>query len=462
MVKCQSDDIAEYARNAVAGCYFCEDISDFAKFVSENPGFKFFCAVARDGSMLDARGTVYASTGEKRDTESSFLLRASEIKRLKSEIDTDNDNLTALNEAAMALQSMMDAAEAEIENKKNAAAEIKREISAINAQTNDANSQMGAKEADLQRKNAEMQSMENSRFEVQDRLDRAQKALEEAESAVESSKRVISEREAELAELREAKDARFAVLSETRIELASKKSRLENLERGLGAIKVQQAEAQAAIERRESESQSIRAQVENLERETSEETERAAAIYELAVSQESLDTPELLWKKYIDLENALEHREKVEELFERLLRLASHSKVFIAYAQFESKWDTEKARAILERGIEEFKLSGENAMRHQLLVCLKSLEESLENNEERIEKVQKRQARIVHKQRENPETGIKEDFIDYEFPDDAMESVQAQFMKAAEKWKMAAQKKQAEEKQEEGEAKRAKVEDGGK
>ena len=50
------------------------------------------------------------------------------------------------------------------------------------------------------------------------------------------------------------------------------------MERGLGAIKVQQAEAQAAIERRESESQSIRAQVENLERETSEETERATAL----------------------------------------------------------------------------------------------------------------------------------------------------------------------------------------
>ena len=162
------------------------------------------------------------------------------------------------------------------------------------------------------------------------------------------------------------------------------------------------------------------------------ETERAAAIYELGISQESLDTPELLWKKYIDLENTLEHREKVEELFERLLQLASHSKVFIAYAQFESKWDAEKARAILERGIEEFKLSGENAMRHQLLVCLKSLEESLEDNDERIQKVQKRQARIVHKQRENPETGIKEDYIDYEFPDDAMESMQMQFLKAAE------------------------------
>lgn len=109
-------------------------------------------------------------------------MRASEIKRLKSEIDTDNDNLTALNEAAMALQSMMDAAEAEIENKKNAAAEIKREISAINAQTNEANSQMGAKEADLQRKNAEMQSMENSRFEVRTGSGPARKkALEEAE-----------------------------------------------------------------------------------------------------------------------------------------------------------------------------------------------------------------------------------------------------------------------------------------
>ena len=45
----------------------------FAAFAAASPDFKFVAAVARDGSMLDARGIVYAASGEKRDTESSFI-----------------------------------------------------------------------------------------------------------------------------------------------------------------------------------------------------------------------------------------------------------------------------------------------------------------------------------------------------------------------------------------------------
>ena len=277
-VRSQSEEIAAYARNAVAGCYFCEDISEFAKFAAENADFKFFCAVSRDGSMLDARGVVYASTGEKRDTESSFILRAREIKRLKGEIEGDNAALTELNESAMAIQSEMDAAEAEIENRKNAAAEIRREIAAINAQTASANAQKAEKEKDLRAKNSAMAEMENSRFEAQDRLESAQKALAEAEAAEEAAKRAAAERETELAELRESKDARYSALSETRLELAAKKSRLENLERGLGAIREQQEEARTAIERRTMEAESVARQIENFDRENAEEKARAESL----------------------------------------------------------------------------------------------------------------------------------------------------------------------------------------
>ena len=192
------------------------------------------------------------------------------------------------------------------------------------------------------------------------------------------------------------------------------------------------------------------------------ELERTAAIFELGVSQEVLDTPELLWKKYIDFEIEQENRGKVEELFERLLHLALHSKVFIAYAQYESEMDMDQARAILERGIEEFKLSGESAMRHQLLVALKSLEESIENNDERIEKIRKRQATTSNKVRINEETGVMEHYIDYEFPDDAVDSVQMRFLKAANKWKQLSQKQEeapSQEKTGESETKKIKVDE---
>ena len=80
--------------------------------------------------------------------------------------------------------------------------------------------------------------------------------------------------------MRESKDVRYSTLSETRLELASKKSRLENLERGLGAIKEQQQQARTAIERRTIESNSILEQIENFDRETAAEKQRAAALAE--------------------------------------------------------------------------------------------------------------------------------------------------------------------------------------
>ena len=109
-------------------------------------------AVAKDGSMLDARGIIYASSGEKRDTQSSFILRNSEIKRIKEEIEVDNDALTTLNERAMQIQSQLESAEAEIENRKNLSSEIKREIASINAQSSSAKAAFSEKNSEIEKK----------------------------------------------------------------------------------------------------------------------------------------------------------------------------------------------------------------------------------------------------------------------------------------------------------------------
>ena len=95
----------------------------------------------------------------------------------------------------------------------------------------------------------------------------------------------------------------------------------------------------------------------------------------------------------------------------------------------------DKAREVLERGIALFKESHENEMRHQLLLALKSLEESIEDNVERVEQVTKRQAKKVKKVRHDPATGLDEDYIDYIFPDDETNSIQMNMLKAASRWK---------------------------
>lgn len=64
---------------------------------------------------------------------------------------------------------------------------------------------------------------------------------------------------------------------------------------------------------------------------------RARAIFELGVTQSPLSMPELLWKAYIDFEVEEGEREKARSLYERLVDVSGHWKVWVAFALFEAQ-----------------------------------------------------------------------------------------------------------------------------
>lgn len=279
-VKC-SDELTEpFAKAMLKGCWFCEDVFKFADFAKQNANFKFFAAADRNGNVLDARGAVFVSGGENRDTESSVILRNQEIKRLKDEIQKDNDLLTELNEVAMAIQSSLSAAEQEIETNRAAAAEVRRQTASMNAQINSAETLMSEKNADIERKGRDLATMENSRFEAQDRLDSAKRELEQAEKTIADSRVIIEQRERDISVLRESKDQKNAAMGEIRLDLAEKKSRLESLERGIGETRRRQEETRALVARRREEALLAREQIQNFEKETGAEIERAKVLAE--------------------------------------------------------------------------------------------------------------------------------------------------------------------------------------
>lgn len=82
---------------------------------------------------------------------------------------------------------------------------------------------------------------------------------------------------------------------------------------------------------------------------TLHETPRARAILELAVAQPVLDTPEKLWKFYIDLEVAGGDVPRARALYRRLLEQTQHVKVWLSYARFEHETahSDANARAVL-------------------------------------------------------------------------------------------------------------------
>jgi len=86
------------------------------------------------------------------------------------------------------------------------------------------------------------------------------------------------------------------------------------------------------------------------------ETVRARAIYKAAIDRPLLDSPENVWKAYIDFEVEQEEYKNVEELYERLLNRTNHVKVWLSYAQFyEDLGEKGKARKLYERANERLR-----------------------------------------------------------------------------------------------------------
>jgi crooked neck len=86
------------------------------------------------------------------------------------------------------------------------------------------------------------------------------------------------------------------------------------------------------------------------------EPQRAIALCEMAIRPniiESLDAPELVYKKLIEIDDTNDP-DRVRELFKDLLNHSEHPKIFLAYADYEveTNEDIERACAILEGGLD--------------------------------------------------------------------------------------------------------------
>jgi len=170
-----------------------------------------------------------------------------------------------------------------------------------------------------------------------------------------------------------------------------------------------------------------------------DEVERARSIYELAISQQALDTPELVWTSYIDFETSLGDTERVRALYERLLEKSLHVKVWMSFARFESvSGDKTEARKVYERG---FKRLGDTENKEERLMLLEDWiqYETEEGDEDKIREVQDKQPKRIKKKRQiRTEDGTEagwEEYYDYMFPDEKSGAPNLKILEMAHKWK---------------------------
>ncbi|KAH7682363.1 crooked neck protein [Dioscorea alata] len=202
-----------------------------------------------------------------------------------------------------------------------------------------------------------------------------------------------------------------------------------------------------------------------LERSLSE-TERARAIFELAIAQPALDRPELLWKAYIDFEISEGELERTRQLYERLLDRTKHLKVWVSYAQFEAsagaeeEQDTDaqikveedslneqqmaeciqRCRGVFERAFDHFRTAAPELKEERAMLLEEWLNmEAKFGNLGDVSLVQKKLPRKVKRKRAiASEDGVPagyEEYFDYIFPDEVAMAPNLKILEAAYQWK---------------------------
>ncbi|CAJ1077698.1 hypothetical protein INR49_018007 [Xyrichtys novacula] len=172
------------------------------------------------------------------------------------------------------------------------------------------------------------------------------------------------------------------------------------------------------------------------------DTERARAIFELAIGQPRLDMPEVLWKSYIDFEIEQEEFENTRNLYKRLLQRTQHVKVWISYAKFELSIEgpdrLQRCRQTFEEANKSMRSCEEKEERLMLLESWRDFEKEF-GTDSSMERVRKLLPEKVKKRRKlTAEDGSDagwEEYYDYIFPEDAANQPNLKLLAMAKMWK---------------------------
>jgi len=171
--------------------------------------------------------------------------------------------------------------------------------------------------------------------------------------------------------------------------------------------------------------------------------ERARAVFELAITQQALDMPEVLWKTYIDFEVELGEIDNARNLYRRLLERTSHPKVWLAFAKFEQSQvendEYYQARDVYREATDHLKdIGAEKTERLMILEQWLEFEKKI-NDEVNLRYVKSQMPRRVKKRRQlTTDTGADagwEEYWDYIFPEEEAAKPNIKLLEMAKKWK---------------------------
>ncbi|GHB89810.1 chromosome segregation protein SMC [Cerasicoccus arenae] len=277
VIRPKKKDYATLVHDFFQGCFFVNTLDEFLEYWKTNPGFNFLFVATANNELVDHRGLVFGGYNKK-GKDDSFLKRDQNIRKLKAQLEIDNEKLTQLNEKALQLQADMETAEMTVEEKRSRQQELASELASLKTDARSVQQNLQETSQNVDRQERQLGELEGSRASAEERLNKARAEMAGAEQAIEEGKAAIIGFEEALKRLQLERDAHKDGLAEVRLDLAEKKQRLEHYDQGLRDAESQRNELNTRILRRRQEVDALTEQLAGLKNDIVVNLERAAEI----------------------------------------------------------------------------------------------------------------------------------------------------------------------------------------
>lgn len=291
VVLARDSNLSEAVTRLLTNCYFTESLEAFVKFWKAHPEFNFLLVATQNGETIDCRGLIHGGRTSGKQSP-SVIERESEIRKLRSEIETERKTLNALREHSTVLEDQRYAAEATVEEQRQRLSELASEVSGLVAEERNQGQKVEQNARSHHKSEDELERLDAKHGDSVEELEVSKQELVAAEKGLLEDRQSGTDLEDAIARARENRDQKRESLADVRLELAEKKQRLESVDRVLGEVQRETASIQNRIIRRNQEIDTINGQIEQLkssgarEREKSLELEKTLVVAAAQLSED--------------------------------------------------------------------------------------------------------------------------------------------------------------------------------
>jgi len=277
VVLARDSSLSEAVARLLSNCYFAESLEGFVKFWKSHPKFNFVLVATQNGEIIDFRGLIHCgrSSGKK---SSSVIERESEIRQLRSEIDTGRKGLNALREQSTGLEEQRMVAEASVEAQRQRLSELASEVSGLVAEERNQRQKVEQNARSHGKSEDQLEQLDDRHGDSVQALDKSKQELLAAEQGLNADRQSGTDLEDAIGIARENRDQKREALADVRLELAEKKQRLESVDRVLDEVQRETASLQNRILRRNQEIDTINGQVGQLKGSGAREREKSVEL----------------------------------------------------------------------------------------------------------------------------------------------------------------------------------------